>query len=425
MIEAFRQRVRKHPFVAAVLSIASGTAFAQIVSIGLAPVISRLYDPNEFAGLAVFTAIVGVFLPAISGRYEIAIAVAPTEHESADLFVLSMVVATALTATLFVVVSVFGTWFAQVFSAESIGSWIMLVPVFLALSAFVEAYRYLSVSRKEHRTVSRVIIVQAVLTVLLKLILGLFLGTSDALILSTLIGAAGTWIFVVMKDRRLPAILRASKLGDLKSLARRYRGFPLLNAPSSLIAGLTSSIPVFFLAEYFSSTSVGHYALMLKAITLPLGVISTAVSQVHLKHVSDLVNTDKPIVPYLLRLSGSLLLVVLLPTAVMVVFGEPLIRFAFGDEWGLSGTMSSILMPAIGFKFVVTTVSSVFGATGNNKLAALWRVISLVVTASAYRFIGVHLDVLGFIRLMAITEIVNYAIYYSFIVVAVRNPKKY
>jgi len=111
------------------------------------------------------------------------------------------------------------------------------------------------------------------------------------------------------------------------TLLKRYKDYPLYNASSGLLDGITMSLPVFFLAHYFPETIVGYFALVIRVGNTPLSFVSGSVSQVNLKKVVDLVNTDQNVRPHLLKLTGGLLLFVLPPTILLIIFSPDLFAY--------------------------------------------------------------------------------------------------
>lgn len=53
--------------------MASGTAMAQVISMLLAPIITRLYGPEAYGMMGTFMAIIGIFTPIAALTYPIAI----------------------------------------------------------------------------------------------------------------------------------------------------------------------------------------------------------------------------------------------------------------------------------------------------------------------------------------------------------------
>ena len=70
--------------------LASGTAMAQVLTVLAYPILMRLYDPDDFGLFALFGALNMTFVAVASGRYELAIVMAKTEEEAANILALTL-----------------------------------------------------------------------------------------------------------------------------------------------------------------------------------------------------------------------------------------------------------------------------------------------------------------------------------------------
>jgi O-antigen/teichoic acid export membrane protein len=232
------------------------------------------------------------------------------------------------------------------------------------------------------------------------------------LLLSSILATAavGSWLLY-----RYRYTLDASVLGWSRRkllLIQRYRDFPIYNASTSLLDGVRLALPVLFLSRYFPEAVVGYYALTLRVAMAPIGFISSAVSQVNLKKVAELVNQGQPIRPYLVKVT-LLLAVVVSPLLIVIILHAPsLFAWVFGEQWRVAGTYLQILMPALALRFVVSTVSSTFGATGHNRLGAIWKITAFVVTLGVFLMAAPRVDITGMFVAVLLTDLVLYSFYY-------------
>ncbi|WP_292521939.1 hypothetical protein [Methanoculleus sp.] len=91
---------RSSSFATDVLKLVTGTTFAQIIAVLASPLLTRLYGPEAFGFLAIFTSITGILGVIACLRYEMAIMLPKTNEEAAnllDLCLLCVAVVSALT----------------------------------------------------------------------------------------------------------------------------------------------------------------------------------------------------------------------------------------------------------------------------------------------------------------------------------------
>lgn len=404
-------------------TLASGTLIAQVILLGSSPVLTRVYGPESFAMLALFMAFISAIAPGVSGRYEVAIVVAKTPEDSRSFLVISVWIAAAVSAGIAVSLFAFFEPISAFLNAGSLGRWLMLVPLGLFLFGVTTAMRYFANSRKDYATISRLAIGQAFVTTVVSILFGVISVPLPGLVAATLLGfgfaavymGCAYWRELGGLSQRLDPVRRA--------LALRYKDFPLYNASTSILDGFTLSMAVFFLTKHYPEAVVGYYALLNRVAAAPLGFISQAVSQVHLKKVAELVQSGNSVKPYLKRISLALVAIVSVPTVIFMLAAPPLFAIVFGDAWREAGELLVILMPAIAVKFVVSTLSGVFASTGNNHLSAVWKVTAFVVTLAMFQAFSGTLGVRSIFVAMMVTDIALYLFYYYLIWKAIRHSR--
>jgi lipopolysaccharide exporter len=91
---------RSSSFATDILKLVTGTTFAQVVAILASPLLTRLYGPEAFGFLALFTSITSIIGVIACMRYEMAIMLPKTDEEAANLLglcLLSVAVVIGLT----------------------------------------------------------------------------------------------------------------------------------------------------------------------------------------------------------------------------------------------------------------------------------------------------------------------------------------
>lgn len=424
VVKKFLDRIKKSEFIRHVGLLARGSFLAQILSLGAMPFLTRLYGPESFAALALFIAIGSSIAPAITGRFELAIVVSRDKNDDNQLIALSLSIALIVSLLIF---STFICYPALIkfFNAQVLAGWWLMIPLSIFFSAVITTLNCYANRQKDYALIGNVMVFQALVTTSLSLCLGWLNYQNDGLLLSTLLGTVcGSSLLIYVYRETLNKLNWRPSL-NAWSLAWRYRQFPIFNAAPAFIDALTIALPVFFLAKFYPENIVGYYALLNRAANTPLNFISQAVSQVHMRKVADQVRDKENSVKYLLHLAALLSGMVLVPTIGLIFFAPPLFEWVFGTQWRLAGDLLVILMPAFAVRFVVSTLSGVFASTGNNHLAAIWKVIAFVATLLLFWICGSKLSINNLFMLMMILDLVLYGIYFCFIMYAVKNPGRY
>lgn len=400
-----------------------GSGAAQVIALACAPVLTRLYAPDDYAALTVFLAMTGVVLPFICGKYEVAVVTASTDREAASLIGLCLRIA-AIAAIAMLVPAILGwEWINRALGTDVLGRWLMAVPLAVALGAVAMVGRYAANRRSAYGVISRYLVLQAMLSVGLNLALGCAGWGSDGLLVANLASVSvGTLVLLWMLQPEM-SMGWSSDWPSMRLAGWKYRDFPIYNASSTVLDSLTLAMPVFFIARLTRDETLGSYGFMMRIAQAPLSLIGGAVTQVHLKHLSELVRSGTPALSYLIRIALLLASLVVVPTLVLVVWAPALFEFCFGAPWRHAGVLLAILMPSIAVQFVASTLSPACGATGHNKLGAVWKAIAFVVTLGALYSMPREASGERIAFALAFANLGLYALYFVMICHAVKHPK--
>jgi O-antigen/teichoic acid export membrane protein len=416
-------QLRQSLYLRQVSTLLTGSVLAQSVSLLAAPLLTRLYAPEAFGALAIFVAIVAVLAPGVGGRYEVAVVVAD-QSERRDFFFIAIWLTAMLCLLFLLVLASAFTPLSSWLNAITLGRWLWLAPLALFASGAIAALRFWANAVKDYRSLSYSAVVQTGSVTLLAIGIGAVGGLVDGLLFANVVGLILTCAYLtyVFRDLLLAGDWR---WGRRKwELALRHKDYPLFNAPTNILNGLMTNLPVFFLARDFSEAAVGHYALLLRVGVVPLSFIADAVSRVNLKKVSELIQAGQDPIPYLRRVTLSLMAVAVLPSTLLMLSAPQLFSWVFGDAWNQAGVLLVILMPALALQFVVSTLSLSFVAAGRLRLQAGWQVLSLLITLAVFAWAGRSGDIECFFWAYMIKDVALYSLYYAMMIYALRHPDR-
>jgi len=149
--------------------------------------------------------------------------------------------------------------------------------------------------------------------------------------------------------------------------------------PANLIDILGFSMPLFFLAFFYSSEISGQYSLAWRALISPAGIISAAYGMVFFKKFSSLYNKGENLSKILLESWKNLFMVSFFPVIVLSTFSPDLFTIIFGREWLLAGEFASILIFIVMFIFIASPISSAAVVLGLQSKMFFFSVINLIM----------------------------------------------
>ena len=83
----------------------------------------------------------------------------------------------------------------------------------------------------------------------------------------------------------------------------------------------------------------------MRLVSMPLQALGTAVRQVYYQKTSEMKIKGEELRSPLLRMSGLLFCLGMVPFGMLILFGEEAFRFILGDPWAEAGRYASILAP--------------------------------------------------------------------------------
>ncbi len=137
-----------------VLSLVGGTTLAQALSFLFSPIQTRLFSPEVFGELAVFTSITGIVGVIVCLRYELAIVLPKDDDEGFALLKLSWLFAALVSLAALVVFALWGRKIYARFGALGLARYWYYVPVTLLLTGIIQAANYWLTRRRQFTVLS-------------------------------------------------------------------------------------------------------------------------------------------------------------------------------------------------------------------------------------------------------------------------------
>lgn len=350
-------------FGADVLRLVTGTSAAQIIGILASPVLTRLYPPEAFGVLAMFTSLIGIFGVATCMRYELSIVLPESDREAANLLALSLVFTILFTALTFPIVVFGGPFLVQWMQAPGLGPYLWLIPASVLIYGVYSALNYWNTRTKHFTQLSVANVTTTVTTQAISLGAGFAEhGTSGSLITANVVGqSVGTALLGTQVWRQSGRFLRQSiSLKGMVTGLKRYRKFPLFELPGAVVNVVALLSPPLLLAVFFPGTVVGFFALAIRMLQLPMTFIGSALSQVYFGNASAARQDDAKLSRITEDVFVALATMVMLPACVLAVLGDEAFALVFGAEWTEAGIYAQIMAPWLFFWAVSSPLASMF-----------------------------------------------------------------
>ncbi|MGS2762730.1 lipopolysaccharide biosynthesis protein [Sinomicrobium sp. M5D2P9] len=377
----------KSEFTKNVITLVSGTTFAQIIPFVIAPVLSRIYTPQDFGLLAIYMAIVQTLVTVSTARYEMAIMLPDKDKEIVYTTLLSMIISVIFSTMVLICVIFFSESIATLLGDEKIRFWLFLVPLSVLLISIYNCLNYYSLKKKEFKTVAISKIYKSTGEVTLQTGLSVLKNFNGGLILGYIISHIAGNVRMLRLFFKEKHCIKEFKYADFMFFLKRFKIFPKHSLPSILFNTVSLQIPVLFISKNFSVVETGFYSFSYKYITAPMNLIGTAVGQVFFQQLAEKKDNFKEAEKTFIKTLIKLFIVGLIVFVPMFFFIVPLFKFFFGENWTIAGKYGKIILPLIFTRFVVSplTLSNVVYEKEkvtlvNNSILFGLTVLSILVT---------------------------------------------
>ncbi len=336
--------LRERPFLRQMLTLMSGTAGAQVISILLTPIIARLFSPEDYGLQGLYVSISTICTVLVCLKYEYAIVLPAKDREARSLALLALAIVCGFVLLVGIAVLFAAAPIARLFSAPEIARWLYFVPLSLLLLGSYAVFSYYLTRQKRFKAQAVAQVAAIGGTSGTKLLAGWMGSGPIGLLAGILVGQAINAIGIVW------AALRGEKArewrearADIPLVAREYKQFPFFIAPQSMLNSLTQALPNFLLATYASVADVGHFTMSRSLILLPLSFLLPAFRKVYYPTLSDTWNQSGNIKPMLGKAIKGLFAIALLPMLLVVTVGPQLFSFVLGAEWLEAGNFARLI----------------------------------------------------------------------------------
>ncbi|MBN8442861.1 MAG: oligosaccharide flippase family protein [Thauera sp.] len=414
LLAKIRRRVGEGGGVASnILVLLLGSVTARAVSLLAIPVLTRLYSPDHFGVLALYTATVALIAPFATLRYHVAIPL--PRHDAAAVCLLALVMLTASTITTLValVILIFGHDLFRVLSIESLAPYRWLVVLGVASTSIYEVFQYWSLRKKRMARIASTQVMQSLSSVGVKLGMGALGYTPIGLILGQLMQQGGG---VVSLARQFALdVARKPRRVDLRRLvlvASRYRGFPALRLPSQFLLVAATQLPLLLAAAMFGTATAGQFSLAFSALAIPVTLVSQTVGSAYYAEIASLGPHRRAEIRALtFGIMKKLALIGVAPVAFLALLGPWFFSVAFGEVWRDAGRFAQILAFFLYVQIVTSPTIHILTVLERHTQFLSINLIRFVLVAGA--FIAAHilrLDGYWTIAAYAAAMVVHYTI---------------
>ncbi len=385
MKSALTKLLPSSKFARSVSILAGGTAASQLIVTAAAPILTRLYTPEDFGLLAVFGGILGILGVLASLRYELAIPLPESDGEAANIALLSTLVVFFITACSVVAVLFFGKKLAVLLKTPTLEPYLWLVPVGLLLSGIYQVFQYWAIRKKAFTGIARTKLSQSIGMVTTQ-VAGHTFGPI-ALLVGRLVGqSAGAIGLIKSAFKRSRSDFKNTNFRKAWQVGGKYKNFPLIGTWTGLASSAGLNLTPLLIAAFLGSGAAGLFALAHRVLSQPMSVVGKAVGDAFYQKASEAHRTGE-LGQAVSDVYSILVKLALGPAITIFIVIPDLFNLVFGESWILAGEVARWMTPWLFFQFIVSPCTGIFPIIDRHGIALRFQ-LSLLAASLIGTIVG-------------------------------------
>lgn len=357
-----------------ILTLSAGSVVAQLIPIVASLVLARLYSAESYGDWGIFLSFATMFAVVATGQYEMAI-VRPESDRDAEMVV----------RLCFLIECGF---FLLSFLGLAIGEWLhiafitnipcrFLLPFFVFSLGLLQIYTHYANRKEQYKVIAFQGVARNATQASMRILLGL-LKQFTGLITGAFCGLLAALVYSETNIPLRQVLRRGYDWAAIRTVAIRYRYFPMYQLPGSLLNAASTSVLVLLLALYFEKEYIGYFSMTLSLLYFPVQLAGAAMSKVFYKKASQTASQEQTH-RLMMQLLGITFGVGLVMNLLLIGGGEDLFAFFLGERWRISGQYALVLAPWIWITLCFNPFSVIFDAKDQQKKE---MIINLVMFGS-------------------------------------------
>jgi len=368
--------------------LVGGTVTAQAITLLAMPVSTRLYTPEHFSAISVFSALVGILSVAACLRFDAAIALPEDDEQAVNLLALALTAAAGTAILLFGVLLLLPPGAFDILNVPALIPYMWLVPVAVFITGAYLALQSWYIRQRAFGSIARSRAGQAVVAAVVQIGMGFLgivpLGLVVANVLNYGAGSLSLAVGVLTQER--PLLKRVSWRG-MGAAFKAYDRFPLFSIWAGLANALSNSAPLLIIVALSPGPEAGLLTLALFVLQAPMALIGNAVAQVYLSGAPE-AHREGRLGVYTTDMFVGLMRMGAGPMVFAAIVSPAAFGLVFGAGWERSGVLVAWMAPWFLLQFLSAPIGNALHVTGHQKTMMIFHLFGLVLRVGGVLLAG-------------------------------------
>jgi len=195
---------------------------------------------------------------------------------------------------------------------------------------------------------------------------------------------------------------------DMKSVFIKYSDFPKYNLVPSFMSACSFLLPPILINKFYSAEAAGFFDLSKLLLSIPLALIASSISSVLLQKISEKFQKGESFLDEIKPIIFVVISISVFEIIAIILFGDFIFRFIFGEEWITSGNISKIMVWSFALNFIFASFSNIFITMSKIKAYSVWQLFYFISILSLLFFN--HLSFTDFLKVYVSIEVICYLV---------------
>ena len=337
-------------FIRSASKLAAGNVGAQVISVGTAALLGRLFLPSAVGEYYLIFSIAALAAIVSTGRYETVIITVSGPRTAFLLYRISLLLNGLIAGILCVALLLFSI----ISSYRPLSDWNLEWPLGILLVFHMGVHQTLMAYANrcaKFGVMARARVVAALGNLGAVGAGALYARTPEVLVVASIASylVAIAYLYGALRNDWSKSQYVGSK--RYFALLARYWKFPAYGIPTGFLNSLVYAAPVFLLSIFYGAATSGSFAMAQRIIALPMNMITGAAAEVFRADILAAGSNDKILAVY--RRTARILAAAALPFTILGVLSAPaVITLILGQRWETASIYAAILIPMYAARFV-------------------------------------------------------------------------
>ncbi len=377
----------KSPYARNVIILMSGSGLAQVITLAVSPILTRLYSPEDFGVYALYVAIASIMTVLVTGRYELAILLPKDNRNALNVVALSMILSCIISTLLLLLILIFHSSITEFLDAPELAEWLYWIPASTLLMGCYTSLSYWSNRKAYYQRLAISRVVQTGSTSFMQLGVknanvgagGLIIGSLAGQFLA---GAVLAHLIYLEEQKKIKAL----RWKRMLKMAHTYRNFPRFLIVAHGLNTVSGQIPLLLLSSLFNTATAGFYILIQRVMGAPMLLVAGAIGDVFRQEASQAYINVGSCRDIYIKTFKRLLILSVLPFMIFFLLAPTFFGWFFGESWRVAGEYAQILTPMFFLQFTISPISQVTFFAEKQKIDLAWQICFIALVLLAFLF---------------------------------------